>query len=282
MQQEAGSMGNERVTLHLPKAHSPHPLASFHRLLRKGIHWTRCPNLQSELPPFSLKNQQVASLKPTRSTIYCSLACNTDRTSNSSDCLSVTCQFCFSLLNKKQAPVMPHQPVTQETSPSHAASTCYTRNKPQSCRINLLHKKQAPVMPHQPVTQETSPSHAASTCYTRNKPQSCRINLLHKKQAPVMPHQPVTQETSPSHAASTCYTRNKPQSCCINLSHTKCHPFCLWATEQATPLQPVTPITPITPLQPVTPVTPITPPSTCNTRYTNHPPSTCNTRYTII
>ena len=128
MQQEAGSMGNERVTLHLPKAHSPHPLASFHRLLRKGIHWTRCPNLQSELPPFSLKNQQVASLKPTRSTSYCSLACNTDRTSNSSDCLSVTCQFCFSLLNKKQAPVMPHQPVTQETSPSHAASICRTQN----------------------------------------------------------------------------------------------------------------------------------------------------------
>ena len=167
MQQEAGSMGNERVTLHLPKAHSPHPLASFHRLLREGIHWTRCPNLQSKLPPFSLKNQQVASLKPTRSTSYFSLACNTDRTSKSSDCLSVTCQFCFSLLHKKQAPVMPIQPVTQETSPM--------------------------------------------------------------------------------------------QSCCSNLLHRKCHPFCLWATEQATPLQPVTPITPNTPLQPVTPVTPITP-----------------------
>ena len=195
MQQEAGSMGNERVTLHLPKAHSPHPLASFHRLLREGIHWTRCPNLQSKLPPFSLKNQQVASLKPTRSTSYFSLACNTDRTSKSSDCLSVTCQFCFSLLHKTQAPVMPQQPVTQETSPM------------QSCRSNLLHKTQAPVMPQQPVTQETSPM------------QSCRSNLLHRK----------------------------------------CHPFCLWATEQATPLQPVTPITPITPLQPVTPVTPITP-----------------------
>ena len=188
MQQEAGSMGNERVTLHLPKAHSPHPLASFHRLLRERIHWTRCPNLQSKLPPFSLKNQQVASLKPTRSTSYFSLACNTDRTSKSSDCLSVTCQFCFSLLHKKQAPVMPIQPVTQETSPM------------QSCRSNLLHKKQAPC------------SHAAATCYTRNKPHA------------VMPQQPVTQETSPM------------QSCRSNLLHRKCHPFCLWATEQATPL----------------------------------------------
>ena len=178
MQQEAGSMSNERVTLHLPKAHSPHPLASFHWLLGEGIHWTRCPNLQSKLPPFSLKNQQVASLKPTPSTSYFSLACNTDRTFKSSDCLSVTCQTVLL------------QSVTQETSPSHAVSICYTRNKPQTCRINLLHKKQAPVMPHQPVAQETSPCHAASTCYTRNKPQSCRINLL----------------------------------------HTKCHPFCLWAT----------------------------------------------------
>ena len=55
MQQKAGSMSNQRITLHLPKPNTPHPLTSLHWLLCKGIHWTYRPNLQ---------HAQVASLQP--------------------------------------------------------------------------------------------------------------------------------------------------------------------------------------------------------------------------